>query len=385
MQRRRAVSRKQNRRVHALITLIFCIAVFILVCAGCFLLVKTDGTITNKPNQSQGNSSSTAPDGADSTTDGDSQQEQPTMTEEEQRIADATSTASANCTKDAPQVVDPALWDERGKALMEQLAADEFYQSEGLKYSAKDGCPYMIAVNRAASTVTVLALDDEGNYTKPYMAMVCSGGADTPLGFFATPVNYDWRLLAGPSYGQYATRIWDSYLFHTVPYYSQHKDDIEYDQFNQLGTQASLGCIRLLVCDVKWIYDNCPIGTRVVIYDNADDPGPMGKPGERRGQFLRLVVGKLPARLPVPLLLPDIGVIPPEGRERHELPRPLFPAYRFHAVSLRCVRRLDYCASVRWRAPLNSSPLSVNSSRSAALCRLSHAACSSPFPPPADP
>ena len=88
---------------------------------------------------------------------------------------------------------------------MEQLAADEFYQSEGLKYSAKDGCPYMIAVNRAASTVTVLALDDEGNYTKPYMAMVCSGGADTPLGFFATPVNYDWRLLAGPSYGQYAT------------------------------------------------------------------------------------------------------------------------------------------------------------------------------------
>ena len=92
MQRRRAVSRKQNRRVHALITLIFCIAVFILVCAGCFLLVKTDGTITNKPNQSQGDSSSAAPDGADSTTDGDSQQEQPTMTEEEQRIADATST-----------------------------------------------------------------------------------------------------------------------------------------------------------------------------------------------------------------------------------------------------------------------------------------------------
>lgn len=55
------------------------------------------------------------------------------------------------------------------------------------------------------------------------------------------PVNYDWRLLAGPSYGQYATRIWDSYLFHTVPYYSQHKDDIEYDQFNQLGHPGQPG------------------------------------------------------------------------------------------------------------------------------------------------
>ena len=71
--------------------------------------------------------------------------------------------------------------------------------------------------------------------------MVCSGGEDTPLGFFATPVSYDWRLLAGPSYGQYATRIWDAYLFHSVPYYSQHKDDVEYDQFNELGTPASLG------------------------------------------------------------------------------------------------------------------------------------------------
>src|SRR5699024_7471904 len=57
-----------------------------------------------------------------------------------------------------------------------------------------------------------------------------------------------------------------------------HKDDIEYDEFNKLGTPASLGCIRLMVCDVKWIYDNCDIGTRVIIYDDAEDPGPMGKP-----------------------------------------------------------------------------------------------------------
>lgn len=82
----------------------------------------------------------------------------------------------------------------------------------------------------------------------------------------------------GPSYGQYATRIFDSYLFHSVPYYSQHKDDIEYDEYNLLGTSASLGCIRLEVVDVKWIYDNCPLGTPVLIYADAENPGPMGKP-----------------------------------------------------------------------------------------------------------
>ena len=31
--------------------------------------------------------------------------------------------------------------------------------------------------------------------------------------------------------------------------------------------------------DVKWMYDNCPIGTPVFIYDDENCPGPMGKPG----------------------------------------------------------------------------------------------------------
>ena len=206
------------------------------------------------------------------------------MSEEEQRIAEVMATVSANATKDAPVVTDPATWNERGKALMDRLSSDEFFVSEGIDVTEKEGFPYLIAVNRSASTVTVYTLDEEGRYTVPYMAMVCSAGkegedTETPLGFYATPVNYDWRLLAGPSYGQYATRIWDVYLFHSVPYYTQHKDDVEYDQFNELGTPASLGCVRLMVNDVKWIYDNCEIGTRVIVYDDPDDPGPMGKPG----------------------------------------------------------------------------------------------------------
>lgn len=198
----------------------------------------------------------------------------PTATPE---TSPAMATATSNATKDAPQVTDPSTWDEAGKALMESLA--EQYAGEGMTLDAADGFPYLVAVNRAASTVTVYTTDEENRYTVPFMAMVCSGGEDTPTGYWTTPVNYDWRLLMGPSYGQYATRIYGGYLFHSVPYYSQHKDDVEYDQFNELGTLASLGCIRLAVVDVKWIYDNCPIGTPVVIYDDESNPGPMGKPG----------------------------------------------------------------------------------------------------------
>lgn len=191
--------------------------------------------------------------------------------------AQAMATTVSNATKDAPQVTDPTTWNEAGKATMEKL--EKQYASYGMSLKAREGTPYFLAVNRDANVVTVYTADDEGRYTVPFMAMVCSGGVDTPLGYYETPVNYDWRLLMGPSYGQYATRIFGSYLFHSVPYYNQHKDDIEYDEYNKLGTSASLGCIRLEIVDVKWIYDNCPLGTPVLIYADAENPGPMGKPG----------------------------------------------------------------------------------------------------------
>ena len=201
----------------------------------------------------------------------------PTATPE---TSPAMATATSNATKDAPEVKDPDTWQQNAVTLLEGLQASEEYSD--LDLTVREGFPYLIAVNRASSVVTVYAADGEGDdarYTKPYMAMICSGGPDTPTGVFETPVNYSWRLLSGPCYGQYATRIWDAYLFHSVPYYTQHKDDLEYVEYNKLGTQASLGCIRLMVVDVKWIYDNCPIGTTVIIYDDENDPGPMGRPG----------------------------------------------------------------------------------------------------------
>lgn len=178
---------------------------------------------------------------------------------------------------EAPPEVDyESLNAQKGKDFMAWLTAQPGFTN--LDLTVQEKFPYLLCVNRDASTVTVYTADEENRYTKPYMAMLCSGGSDTPTGHFNTPIQYSWRLLAGPCYGQYATRIWDCYLFHSVPYYTQHKDDLEYDEFNKLGTPASLGCIRLAVVDVKWIFDNCLLGTPVVIYDNAEDPGPLGKP-----------------------------------------------------------------------------------------------------------
>lgn len=269
--------RRRRQRTSAGIWALGALALALL--ALCTVLLLRSG-----PSQEQGTAIPTATPGSAATPqpddpDGAASGLPETPEEPEDALAQAMATAGSNATKDPPQVTDPSTWNERGKALMDALCADPTLAAAGINVAQKDGFPYLLAVNCAACTVTVYTPDEEGRYTVPFMAMVCSGGSDTPTGFWSTPVSYDWRLLYGPCYGQYATRIWDAYLFHSVPYYTQHKDDLEYDQFNQLGTIASLGCIRLAVVDVKWIYDNCPIGTPVIIYNDAEDPGPMGKPG----------------------------------------------------------------------------------------------------------
>lgn len=143
--------------------------------------------------------------------------------------------------------------------------------------------PYLIKVNRRQNVVTVYSRDENGAYTVPVRAFVCSAGrgANTPLGTYRTSTKYTWKILVGDVWGQYSTRIVGGVLFHSVPYVEKTKNSLEYWEYNRLGTNRSLGCIRLTVIDAKWIFDNCPLGTTVVIYESSD-PGPLGKPSAPR-------------------------------------------------------------------------------------------------------
>lgn len=142
--------------------------------------------------------------------------------------------------------------------------------------------PYLIRVNRAANCVTVYGIDESGFYSIPVKAMVCSTGktvGDTPVGNGSITDKYTFHPMVDGTYGQYAVRFMSGgILFHSVPYYTQNKDDLETEQFNLLGDVASLGCVRLCVRDALWIYENCPEGTDVIVYDDAANPGPLGKP-----------------------------------------------------------------------------------------------------------
>lgn len=142
--------------------------------------------------------------------------------------------------------------------------------------------PYYIKVNYGAQVVTIYTQDENGEYTVPYKAMVCSTGVATPTsGVYSIPARWEWLGLQGDVYGHYSTQIKGNILFHSVPYLRGDKSSLEYWEYDKLGTYASAGCIRLTVADAKWIFYNCARGTKVEFYSSSN-PGPLGKPSARK-------------------------------------------------------------------------------------------------------
>jgi lipoprotein-anchoring transpeptidase ErfK/SrfK len=141
---------------------------------------------------------------------------------------------------------------------------------------------YRIEVNRVCNTVTVYAKDGANGYIIPVCAFACSVGLpETPTytGTYTVGAKYRWKMLMGPSWGQYATTVSGQagVYFHSVAGSNQTSYNLDPNNYNMLGNAASHGCIRLTVRDAKWIYDNVPYGSQIYIYD-AISPGPMGKP-----------------------------------------------------------------------------------------------------------
>lgn len=137
---------------------------------------------------------------------------------------------------------------------------------------------YYIKVNYIANVVNIYIKDENGEFTKPYKAMVCSTGVATPTsGVYKMSDRGEWGMMVGNVWAQYYVRICGSILFHSVPYTIKDNGCLEYWEYDKLGTTASAGCVRLTVQDAKWIYDNCIPGTEVEFYADSN-PGPLGKP-----------------------------------------------------------------------------------------------------------
>ena len=137
---------------------------------------------------------------------------------------------------------------------------------------------YLLKVNKTLNCLTVYAKDGDKGYIIPVKAMLTSVGDDTPIGTFKTPEKYRWRLMVNDTYTQYATRITQGFLLHSITYDVPDINHLMTVGYNGLGVTRSLGCVRLTCGNAKWVYDNCSLGTSVQIYEDADVPSPFFKP-----------------------------------------------------------------------------------------------------------
>lgn len=167
--------------------------------------------------------------------------------------------------------------------------AEEQAKKEGKEVNTKS--KYFIRVNVQAQVINVYTYDEDGNYTVPVTAFVCSTGSGTPSSGTYTMASSGgnkrrvWTLY-GNVYGQYVTPIVSDILFHSVPYLRKDGNDVAHDslkywEYDKLGTKASMGCIRLTTRDAKWIYDNVSLWTKVEFYSSSN-PGPFGKPSAQK-------------------------------------------------------------------------------------------------------
>lgn len=133
--------------------------------------------------------------------------------------------------------------------------------------------PYALTVDVTNQVVKVYGVDENREYTNLIKTMICSTGTKS----FPSDVG-DWvlngrtaRWCYFPKWGshaQYWTRINSSIAFHSVIYNTVDTMDLSVKSYKALGSRASHGCIRLLVSDAKWIYDNVGKGTVVTITED---------------------------------------------------------------------------------------------------------------------
>lgn len=110
-----------------------------------------------------------------------------------------------------------------------------------------------------------------GEYSELVRSMICSTGTvsnPTPYGTFTAggPAGKWYYFQKFDCWAQYAYRIDGPYLFHSVLYSEKDESTLRQGSVSNLGKRASRGCVRLKVEDAKWIYNNCPAGTTVVVY-----------------------------------------------------------------------------------------------------------------------
>lgn len=153
-------------------------------------------------------------------------------------------------------------------ALEENLELKKYYDlidDESINYLDIDSkTPYFIFVSTSEQkTYIYKKINNSWIKEKEFICATGKEGTETPIGIFEIGSKGDWFYSSKFNKGaKYYLQFDGQYLFHSTPYYPD-KETIWEDT---LGEPASHGCVRLNTLDSKWMYENIPSETKVIIY-----------------------------------------------------------------------------------------------------------------------
>lgn len=122
---------------------------------------------------------------------------------------------------------------------------------------------YLIYVNlKDQLTYVYQGFSNNWKLVNTFMSSTGVSGKETPKGIFAVTNRGDWFFSEEFDQGaKYWVQFMGDYLFHSVPFDEGQQTILD----NTLGLPASHGCIRLSIEDAKWLYDNIPNNTKIII------------------------------------------------------------------------------------------------------------------------
>ena len=138
-----------------------------------------------------------------------------------------------------------------------------------------DGLAYWIGVDVKNQRTTIYRTADN-SVVHRWLCTTGKSSTPTPQGIFYLPEpkgseRKEWFNFTG-CYVKWATRYRGGLYFHSILFHKRDDNSLWRSTLNNLGHSGSAGCVRLEVAHAKWISDNCPAGTMVVIHKGVDDP-----------------------------------------------------------------------------------------------------------------
>ena len=146
--------------------------------------------------------------------------------------------------------------------------------------------PYIIYCCKNSHTIAIIAKDDSGNWTRVVRLYPTGMGRKnvTDVGFYTITKKERWHKW-GSGYSPYANRLSVGIYLHGPIYKKKNHNTIRPSYYNCIGTNCSSGCIRTICGCAAWVYYNCPIGTHIIVAQNArfstPRPQKIGKKAKR--------------------------------------------------------------------------------------------------------